>query len=110
MPNPRARPERIVARIAARQHGAVARRQLLAAGCTQDEIKGLLRRGCLYRTHHGVYAAGHPALSREGRWMAAVLACGDDAVLSRVSAAQHWGITRRRSTRIDVSAPRYAGR
>jgi very-short-patch-repair endonuclease len=38
--------------------------------------------------YRGVYAVGHVALSHEGRWMAAVLACGEGAVLSHRSAAQ----------------------
>jgi very-short-patch-repair endonuclease len=37
--------------------------------------------------------------------MAAVLACGDGAVLSHRSAAALWGIARERDARIDVSAP-----
>jgi very-short-patch-repair endonuclease len=42
--------------------------------------------------HHGVYAVGHSALNREGRWMAAVLACGSGAVLSHRHAAALWKI------------------
>jgi Protein of unknown function (DUF559) len=38
--------------------------------------------------------------------MAAVLAAGDGAVLSHLSAAVHWAIWRRRVTRIDVTATR----
>jgi very-short-patch-repair endonuclease len=39
-----------------------------------------------------VYAVGHAGLSNEGRWMAAVLACGEGAVLSHRSAAALWTI------------------
>jgi len=42
--------------------------------------------------HRGVYAVGRPALDREGRWIAAVLACGRGAALSCESAAALWGI------------------
>ncbi|HEY1286144.1 MAG TPA: DUF559 domain-containing protein [Solirubrobacterales bacterium] len=41
--------------------------------------------------------------------MAAVLACGEDAVLSHRSAAALWGLTRARRP-VDVSAPRGRGR
>jgi hypothetical protein len=41
----------------------------------------------LHVIQRGVYAVGHRALTREGRWMAAVLACGPRAVLSHHSAA-----------------------
>jgi hypothetical protein len=40
----------------------------------------------------GVYAVGHLGLGQEARWLAAVLACGDGAVLSHRSAATLWGI------------------
>ncbi len=46
------------------------------------------RAGRLVRIHHGVYAlVPRRLLSREGRWLAAVLACGDGAALSHRSAA-----------------------
>jgi hypothetical protein len=41
-----------------------------------------------------VYAVGHDTVTLEGRFMAAVLACGDAAVLSHVSAAAQWGFVR----------------
>ena len=44
----------------------------------------------LHRIHRGVYAVGHRGLGEKGRWMAAVLACGPDAVLSHTSAAALW--------------------
>ena len=39
-----------------------------------------------------MYAVGHLGLGQEARWLAAVLACGDGAVLSHRSAATLWGI------------------
>lgn len=54
--------------------------------------------------HRGVYAVGRPELSRNGRWMAAVLACGPGTVLSHGSAAALWGIGRE-SRGIEVSVP-----
>jgi hypothetical protein len=53
-----------------------------------------------------VFAVGHTVLSREGRWMAAVLAAGADAALSHRSAAALWGIRATGRARIDVTAPR----
>ena len=47
--------------------------------------------GYLHRVHAGVYAVGHPRLTQEGRWMAAVVACGQGAVLSHLDAAVLWG-------------------
>ena len=58
--------------------------------------------GRLRPVHRGVYTIGHRLLTRDGRWMAAVLACGPGTVLSHLSAAALWGI--RQSTRIEVTA------
>jgi Protein of unknown function (DUF559) len=54
----------------------------------------------------GVYAVGWPQMTRRGRWMAAVLACGEGAALSHRSAAALWGIGEERDSRTDVSVRR----
>lgn len=79
-------------RLARRQYGVLSRRQLLALGFSSEAIKHRLRIGRLHRMRFGVYAVGRAELSREGRWMAAILACGDDAFLSHRSAAALYGI------------------
>jgi very-short-patch-repair endonuclease len=79
-----------IAEIASRQHGVLSVAQLHAAGVDPSAIKRRVSGGRLHRIHRGVYAVGHPALSNEGRWMAAVLACGEGAVLSHRSAAALW--------------------
>jgi very-short-patch-repair endonuclease len=67
--------------------------------------------GWLHRLHRGVYAVGHRRVTREGRWLAAVLACGDGAVLSHQAAGELWGLRRRRKERsIDVTIPQASGR
>lgn len=88
----RAPVDRVIAELAERQHGVVSRRQLLNLGLGREAITGRAARGHLHRLHSGVYAVGHRVLSREGRWMAAVLAGGDGVVLSHRSAAALWGI------------------
>jgi hypothetical protein len=90
----------LVADLAGRQHGVVARAQLVDIGLNRGGIGLRLQRGRLHPVHRGVYAVGHRVLTDEGRWMAAVLAGGDDAVLSHRSAAAHWGI--RPSDRRDI--------
>ncbi|MBW8060531.1 MAG: type IV toxin-antitoxin system AbiEi family antitoxin domain-containing protein [Solirubrobacterales bacterium] len=85
--------ERETAALATRQHGVVARRQLLAAGLGSRAIEGRIDAGRLHKLHRGVYAVGHERLSQRGFWMAAALAAGESAVLSHRSAAALWGLT-----------------
>jgi very-short-patch-repair endonuclease len=93
-------------KLAGQQHGVVARRQLLALGFNAREIEHRVARGRLHPVMRGIYAVGSPRLTRKGRWMAAVLACGEGAVLSHRSAAALWGIGAERPGVIDVSVCR----
>ena len=99
-----------VARIAGRQHGVISTRQLQSVGVARDVASKWTRAGRLHRLHQGVYAVGHRALSLEGHWMAAVLACGQGAALSHRSAAMLWSLLDPCPAPIDVSAPTQAGR
>jgi very-short-patch-repair endonuclease len=92
--------------LAGRQHGVVARRQLRALGFTAREIEHRVVRGRLHFVMRGVYAVGWPQMTRERWWMAAVLACGEGALLSHGSATGLWGIGSERRGVIDVSVMR----
>jgi predicted transcriptional regulator of viral defense system len=94
--------------LAGRQHGIVARRQLLALGFNAREIEHRVGRGRLHLVMRGVYAVGWPQMTQERRWMAAVLACGDRAVLSHRSAAALWHIGTERNGMVDISVTRRA--
>ncbi len=89
--------------LATRQHGVLSRDQLLAAGLTSRVIERRLQAGRLHSLHRGVYVVGHQRLGIRAHWMAAVLACGDYALLSHRSAASLWGLMRSRAGSIDVS-------
>jgi very-short-patch-repair endonuclease len=65
--------------------------ELLACGLTRKEVRGRVERGQLHRIHRSVYAVGHPGLTREGLWLAAVKACGAGALLCRYAAGMHYG-------------------
>jgi hypothetical protein len=97
--------EAVVAEMAARSHGVVTRAQLLAAAITRDEIAHRVRIGALLREHRGVYRVGHRAPSVEARYLAAVWACGDGAVLSGGAAAHLWGLLRGAAPPPEVTAP-----
>jgi hypothetical protein len=92
-------------RLARAQLGVVTRRQLLALGYSSNGIRHRLRTGRLHRVFAGVYVVGWPQITRKQRWMAAVLASGDGAVLSHRSAAALWGIGKEGPV-IDVSVAR----
>jgi very-short-patch-repair endonuclease len=84
-------------------------RQLLGAGLGKNEITRRTANGQLHRLYRGVYSVGHLPVSFAGRWMAAVLAYGDLAVLSHGSAAALWGLLRPLPGPVDVSVPTDAG-
>jgi very-short-patch-repair endonuclease len=88
------------------QHGVLTRGDLLRLGFSAKGIKHRIATGRLHLVSPGVYAVGRRELTPRGRWMAAVLACGDDAVLSHRSAAELWGIGHEEGKRIDVSIRR----
>jgi len=97
------------ASIAADQHGVVSRSQLLQAGLTSEAIKRRVTAGRLHVLYRGVYAVGHRVLTLEGRWMAAVLACGPNAAISHTTAAAAWAL-RRAGGAIHVTVPGRGGR
>jgi hypothetical protein len=88
-----------------RQHGVLTRADLLALGFGHRSIEHRVASGRLHPISRGVYAVGRPELTPHGRWMAAVLACGDGALLSHRSAAALWGIGREGNV-IDLSVRR----
>src|SRR5262245_1147617 len=94
--------------LAERQHGVVARWQLLQLGFSAQWIKRRLANGRLHAVAWGVYAVGRPQVTQYGRWMAAVLGCGPHAALSHQSAAALWQI-RPIGRELHVSVPAGAG-
>lgn len=103
----RSHPDPILMSLAARQHGVVARAQLLRAGVSKELIDHRLRNGRLQPLHRGVYRVG-PLVAPYSPEMAAVLACGQSAALSHRSAAGVWGILPRMTAgeRIEIIVAR----
>jgi hypothetical protein len=95
--------DRAIGRLAESQHGVVSRAQLSELGLGTGAIKHRVEIGRLRPVYRGVYTIGHGLLTRNGRWMAAVLACGPGAVLSHRAAAALWGI--RGGTAVEVTIP-----
>jgi very-short-patch-repair endonuclease len=94
-----------LATLATRQHGVVTTAQLRELGLGGASIAHRAKTGRLHPIHRGVYALGHPRLNERGLWMAAVLAAGKGAVLSSLSAAALWRISRWTTDDIFVLVP-----
>jgi hypothetical protein len=94
-----------IKRLAERQHGVVSLPQLQLAGLTKSAVAKRAREGRLTRIHRGVYAVGHGRLTKNGHWMAAVLAYGPNAVLSHRSAAALHGVRSDNRPAIDITLP-----
>jgi hypothetical protein len=84
--------DREVAAIARKQHGAIARRQALAAGMTEDSIRARCRSGRWVRSRRGVFVFEGVAPTSRQAVMVAVLAAGPGAVASHLTAAELWGL------------------
>ncbi len=116
---------RDVWKLVARQHGIVARAQLLALGFSAAAIQHRIAYGRLHPVARGIYAVGWPYLDQRRRWAAAVLAAagagptavaakpylGGGTVLSHRSAAALWGVgTEQAVIHLTVRGSRYARR
>ncbi|HVL95435.1 MAG TPA: type IV toxin-antitoxin system AbiEi family antitoxin domain-containing protein, partial [Solirubrobacteraceae bacterium] len=102
---PDARPDAGVAALAAEQFGVVSLDELRACGLSEKAVRVRVARGQLHRLHRGVYAVGHPNVPLQGRFLAAVKACGEGAVLSHLCAAVLWGLLDWAEREIDVTVP-----
>jgi len=94
--------------LARAQHGVVSTAQLRAAGVGEHAVRRRVEGRRLRKVHRGVYAVGPMRIEQHGRWMAAVLACGEGAALSHRSAAALWGI--RPFAAAEVTTPTEGGR
>ncbi len=90
--------------LARKQHGVVTRSQLLGLGWDSRSIEHRVAKGRLHPLWRGVYAVGRPEVTQRGRWMAAVLCGGPEALLSHRGAAALWGLLSPTSA-LDVAIP-----
>ncbi len=97
---------RAVAELGEAQWGVFTLADLIGLGLTASAVRKRVGAGTLYRLYQCVYGLV-PAelLTRNGRWLAAVYACGPGAVLSHRTAAALHDLRRTDGTRIDVTVP-----
>jgi very-short-patch-repair endonuclease len=95
-------PDRLIARVAAQQDTLVTRDQLRALGLTRGAIGGRVTRGLLRPMHDGVLRWGAPLQTPSMLARAAVLACGDHALVYGCGALVLWGVLAPTDERIEV--------
>ena len=97
--------EEVISRIASKQHGVVLRSQLLNAGIGGGAITRRIGKRSLMPVHPGVYRVGHRAPNLHSLYLAAVLACGEAALLSGLAAAHLHGLHRGSPPPPEVTTP-----
>lgn len=100
--------DRLIAQLAARQHGVVDLRDLRRLGLSDAGVKRRTADLRLRRLHRGVYSVGQ--INQRGRWLAAVRAMGSDAALSHRDGAALLGLRARDGRTVDVTVARHARR
>ncbi|MGN6662594.1 MAG: type IV toxin-antitoxin system AbiEi family antitoxin domain-containing protein [Solirubrobacterales bacterium] len=96
--------------MATRQGGVISLEQLRDEGISAKVAGDRSRDGSLHRLHRGVYAVGHRSITRATHLRAALLACGEGAVISHGTAAAFHGLWDKWPALIDVTVPVEAGR
>jgi hypothetical protein len=84
----------------------VTRRELLRAGISAKQIDRRLVTGPLFAVFRGVYRVGHTAPSVDAHYLAAVKACGAEALLSGRAAAHLLGLLKGQAPPPEVTTPR----
>ena len=98
-------PDARAALLAAGQWSVLTLANLRACGFTYRQVQGRVGKGLLHPLYKGVYAWGHHNIPTEGRFLAAVLACGPYAVLSHYSAAALHALLRWDGRPFEITAP-----
>ncbi len=100
----------LIAASAGQQHGVITREQLRELGLRERGIDERIASGYLQLLFRGTFAVGHRAITREGRMLAAVLACDERTVLSHGSAAELLELQDKRLPVMHVIPPDWSGR
>jgi very-short-patch-repair endonuclease len=95
--------ERAIARVAARQDNVITHDQLFEAGLGRGAIARRLQARTMQSMHRGVYLLGAAPPTPMARARAAVMACGEGAVLSHRSAAEMLGLLAQSDRAIEVT-------
>ena len=102
--------DRRLSSLAVKRHRVVSTRALAALGFSPARISQRAAEGRLTQLHRGVYLVGPGRPSLHGKWLAAVIACGDGAVLSHRHGAMLWDMRITDRASVDVTVPGSARR
>jgi hypothetical protein len=94
-----------IARIAGAAKGVVTHEELIGLGLSRSAIQRRIRSGSLIAQYRGVYRVGHAAPSVGASYMAAVKACGAQAVLTGCAAGYWLGLLRGSPPEAEVTSP-----
>jgi predicted transcriptional regulator of viral defense system len=104
-------PGAAIVELADAQHAVFSLAQLVGLGLTPRAVQMRAASSRLHRIHHTVYSlVPRSLLTRKGHRLAAVLACGEGAVLSHQTAAALHGLRPTQRAKIDVTVPRRSAR
>ncbi|WP_028064572.1 DUF559 domain-containing protein [Solirubrobacter soli] len=98
-------PDARAARLAAGQWGVLHYDELIDVGLSAQAIRTRVGRGILHPLYRAVFAWGHHNIAVEGRFLAAVKACGKLAVLSHYSAAALRALVKWDGRPFEITAP-----
>jgi len=99
------RPDDRIAALASSQHNAFGRRQALDLGMTRAAIKYRIATRRWGVLEPGVYCVSGAGDSAEQRVVAAIIACGPDAIASHLTAAWLWGLIELPPRCVSVTVP-----
>ena len=99
--------DRMIAAIAAEQHGVFTLDQAKACGLTRNEIARRIAAGRWIHHYERAYSIAGAPLSWRGRLLAACCAGGTRAVASHRSAAALWGLAGGRRDILEITCPRW---
>jgi hypothetical protein len=81
--------------------------ELRLYGYDDQAVRRHVRDGYLHPLYRAVYAVGHDNLTNEGRWLAAVKACGEGAVLAGYAAGALFRIVKWDERLVEVMVTRH---
>jgi very-short-patch-repair endonuclease len=87
------------------QRFLITRDEIFDMGGNKHIIESRIRRGLWQRVHAGVYQVDRRPLDWESELLAAVLACGPNALVSHRAAFVLWGLDGIRSAPVEVTVP-----